>query len=185
VSDPYLGEIQAFPFSWAPNNAFNGAWMPCLGQSLSVNQFAALYSLIGTLYGGNGTTNFNLPNLGGFVTNSQGNGPGLQPRVMGSTMGSGAVTLNLNQMAIHTHGLQIGSKSAANAAPGPGKASNMAMIDPIFTGFVVPPTTTTFATNGVSMTGQGLSHDNMQPTQAITWCICYNGIFPVFPAATS
>jgi microcystin-dependent protein len=185
VSEPYVGEIQAFPYNWAVNTSFNQAWMPCMGQSLSVNAFAALYALIGTLYGGNGTTNFNLPNLGGFITNSQGNGPGLQPRVMGSTIGTSTVILNASQMAQHTHGLQIGSRSAANPAPGPGKASNMAAIDPGFSGFVAPPTTTTFATNAMAMTGGGQSHDNMQPYQAITWCICYNGIFPVFPTATS
>jgi microcystin-dependent protein len=179
MSDPYLGEIQAFPFPFAVGG-FNQAWMPCGGQLLPISQYAALYSLIGTLYGGNGTTNFQLPNMTGTVSNSQGAAPGLQPRIIGSTIGSASVTLSTQEMAIHTHGLQLGSKTAAGATPGPGTASNTAAIDPSFNGFVVPPNTITFAMNAVTMTGGGQSHSNTQPTQAIVWCIAYNGIFPSF-----
>ena len=182
MSDSYIGEIQAFPYAWATQVGFNSAWLPCLGQTLSISAYSALYSLIGTLYGGNGTTNFMLPNMPGFVTNSQGNGPGLSPRTIAEKLGSPTVQLSLQQMASHTHGLQMGSKAASGASASPGTASNMAAIDPNFNGFVPSPSNTTFATNAMSLTGQGLAHDNMQPTQAIVWCICYNGIFPVFPS---
>jgi microcystin-dependent protein len=181
VAQPILGEIQAFPYPWATQTGFNQAWLPCQGQSLLIRQFAPLFSLIGTTYGGNGTTNFNLPNMPGLITNSQGTGQGLQPRTLGQTLGTPTVTLSLAEMASHTHGLQMGSKAAAGAVPGPGTASNMAAIDPNFNGFAAPPFKTTFANNAMSMTGQGLSHDNTQPTQALVWCICHGGLFPTFP----
>ena len=179
MSDPYIGEIQAFPFALAAQG-FNQAWLPCFGQLLSIQQFTPLFSLIGSAFGGNGTTNFALPNLSGSVSNGQGDGPGLQPRVIGQSIGSPTVNLTIGEMAMHTHGLRLGNKTAANAAPGPGTSSNMAVIDPIFNGFVTPPSTTTLAPNAMTPTGRGLPHDNTQPTQAIIWCIAYVGIFPSF-----
>ncbi|WP_426438309.1 phage tail protein [Bradyrhizobium genosp. P] len=180
MSDPYLGEIQAFPYGWAVNISFNQAWMPCQGQLLPIQQFAALFSLIGTSYGGNGTSNFALPNLNACVTNSQGTGPGLQPRTIGEMMGAPSVMLVQTEMAQHTHGLQLGAGAATGAAPGPGSAANMAVIDPTFNGFVAPPGNTQFVPTAMGFTGQNQAHDNMQPYQAIAWCICYNGIFPSF-----
>lgn len=179
MSDPFIGEIQAFPFPFAAQG-FNQAWLPCFGQLLPIQRFTPLFALIGTAFGGNGTSNFQLPNLSGCVTNSQGNGPGLQPRVIGESVGSPTVSLVVSEMAIHTHGLQMGSNTAANAVPGPGTASNMVAIDPIFNGFVAPPGNTILAPNAMALTGQGLPHDNTQPTQAIIWCIAYAGIFPSF-----
>jgi microcystin-dependent protein len=179
MSDPYLGEIQAFPFAFA-TGGFNNTWLPCFGQLLALQAYTPLYSLIGTYYGGNGTTNFALPNLNGSVTISQGNGPGLQPRVVGETVGSPQVSLIGDNMAIHTHTLQLGSSSAQNATVGPGTGMNMVALNPGFNGFVAPPGNLTFSPNAVTFTGQGLPHDNMQPTQAIVWCIAYAGIFPSF-----
>lgn len=100
--------------------------------------------------------------------------------MIGESIGSSTVGLVTSEMAMHTHGLQLGNKTAANAAPGPGTAANMVAIDPIFNGFVPLPSTTTLAPNAVTLTGQGLPHDNTQPTQALIWCIAYAGIFPSF-----
>lgn len=177
MSDPFVGEIQAFPFTFAIDG-FNSAWLPCLGQLLPIQRFTPLFSLIGTFYGGNGTTNFALPNLSGAITNGQGDGPGLQPRVLGESIGSSAVGLMSTQIPSHTHTLQLGNRSAAGAAPGPGTASSMVAIDPAFNGFVAPPGNVNFAANAVTTTGQSNPHDNMQPTQALIWCICYDGTFP-------
>lgn len=179
MSDPFVGEIQAFPFAWA-TGGFNNTWLPCAGQLLSIQAFSPLYSLIGTYYGGNGTTNFALPNLNGSVTISQGQGPGLTPRVAGEVIGSPAVSLTSDQMAKHTHTLQLGSRTAQNAVAGPGTGMNMVAIDPGFNGFVPPPATLNLTFSAVTMTGQGLPHDNMQPTQALVWCIACYGIFPSF-----
>jgi microcystin-dependent protein len=179
VGSQYLGEIQAFAFPFA-TGGFNQSWLACAGQLLSIQQFAPLFSLIGTSYGGNGTTNFALPNLVGAVTNSQGTGPGLQPRIIGETLGSATVSLTTSTMASHTHGMQLGNATATGAAPGPGTASNMAAINPSNNGFVAPPSNTSFSQNAMSMTGSGQAHANNQPTQAIVWCIAVQGIFPSF-----
>jgi microcystin-dependent protein len=180
VAQPYLGEIQAFAFPFASGGFNAGVWAACQGQILPITRFTALFSLIGTLYGGNGTTNFALPNMMGMVTNSQGTGPGIGTRDMGETLGSPSVTLIASQMAGHTHGLQLGSRTAAGAAAGPGTAQNMAAIDPGFNGFVALPSNTTLAPNAMGFTGGGLGHDNNQPTQALVWCIAVEGIFPSF-----
>ena len=179
MSTPFVGEIQAFPFPFAVQG-FNQTWLPCAGQILSIQQFTPLFALIGTTYGGNGTTNFQLPNMVGTITNSQGDGPGLQPRVIGETLGSPTVALTTQEMASHVNSMQLGSNTAVGAAAGPGTASNMAAIDPSFNGFVAPPGNTTLAINAMSLTGLGQAHDNHQPTQAIVWCIAFAGQFPSF-----
>ncbi|MBR1173714.1 tail fiber protein [Bradyrhizobium sp. KB893862 SZCCT0404] len=179
MSSPYVGEIQAFTFPFA-TGGFNNAWLPCLGQIVPIQQYTPLFALIGTNYGGNGTTNFALPNLNGSVVISQGQGQGLQDRIIGEVVGSPTVNLISSEMAIHTHALQLGAGNAQNAAPAPGTAQNMVALDPQFNGFIAPPGNLTLAPNAVTLTGQGQAHDNMQPTLAIVWCIAYAGIFPSF-----
>jgi microcystin-dependent protein len=181
VSDQFIGEIQAFPFPFALQGGFSNAWMPCLGQLLPLQAYSALFALIGTYYGGNGTTNFQLPNLAGSVVISQGQGPGLSIRMIGERVGSSTATLMSNEMARHTHGLQLGTRASADPSPGPGTASNMMAIDPGMNGYAALSTNnTTLAPNAITTSGQGLSHDNMQPTQVLIWCIAYSGIFPSF-----
>jgi len=179
VSDPFVGEIQAFPFSFA-TSGFNQAWLPCFGQIVPIQRFTPLFSLIGTTYGGNGQSNFALPNLSGSVVMSQGQGRGLSLRDIGEVVGSPTVTLTVDTMARHTHGLQLGIKTAANATAGPGTSSNLTAIDPAFNGFGPLPSNTTLAPNAIAPNGQGQPHDNMQPTQVLVWCIAYAGIFPSF-----
>jgi microcystin-dependent protein len=182
MTSPYVGEIQAFPFTLA-TGGFNNAWLPCFGQLLAIQAFTPLFALIGTYYGGNGTTNFQLPNLNGSVAISQGMGPGLSQRDIGEIIGSVTVSLTSSTMPAHVHTLQLGSRTAQNAAAGPGTASDMVAIDPSFNGFVAPPGTLTLAPNAVTFTGQGVPHDNMQPFQALIYCICYAGIFPSFSSS--
>ena len=179
MSDQFVGEIQAFTFPFAVTG-FNNAWLPCGGQLLSIQQYTALFALIGAYYGGNGTTNFALPNLNGSVAISQGQGPGLQTYVIGETVGSPTVTLIGDNMARHTHTLQLGDKTTQGGTAGPGTAGTTVAIDPKFNGFVAPPGNLTLVTNAVTLTGQNQPHDNMQPTQAIVWCIAFAGIFPTF-----
>lgn len=179
MSDPFVGEIQAFTFPFAVGG-FNNAWLPCGGQILPIQRFTALFSLIGTYYGGNGTSNFALPNLNGSVVISQGQGRGLQDRIIGETIGSQQVGLIGPNMAMHTHVLQLGDKTTTGPTAGPGAPASSVAIDPTFSGFAPLPATTTLAPTAVTFTGQGLPHDNTQPTQAIVWCIAYAGIFPSF-----
>jgi microcystin-dependent protein len=182
MSDQYVGEIQAFPFAFAVGG-FNNAWLPCGGQLLPLQRYTALFSLIGTYYGGNGTSNFALPNLNGAIAISQGQGPGLENYVVGQTVGSSTVSLTSDQMAMHSHALQLGVKNAQGATAGPGPAGTTVAIDPNFTGFVPPPGNLTLAANAVTLTGQDQSHDNTQPTQALVWCIAFAGLFPSFDSS--
>lgn len=179
MSDPFVGEIQAFPFAFAVGG-FNNAWLPCGGQILPIQRFTPLYSLIGTYYGGNGTTNFALPNLNGAIAVSQGQGPGLQDRVIGELFGSTGISLMSQEMARHTHGLSLGASTAEGSTAGPGSAGTTAAINPIFNGFVPATNLVNLAKNAITFTGQGLPHDNTQPTQALIWCIAYAGAFPPF-----
>src|ERR1700682_3977139 len=98
MADPFVAEIRIFPFNFAPRG-----WAFCSGQILPISQNTALFSLLGTQYGGNGTSNFALPNFQGKVAIGQGQGPGLTPRSVGETGGEQFVTLNGNQLPPHTH----------------------------------------------------------------------------------
>jgi microcystin-dependent protein len=184
VAESYVGEIQAFPYySQLGLGGFtsgSSTWVPCLGQVIPISANTALFSLIGTLYGGNGTSNFQLPNLNGMITNSQGQGPGIRLRDIGEVLGSNQVSLTSGEMAAHTHGLQLGKPAAQGAQPGPGQGQGMAAADPSFNGFVVPPSNTTLAPNAMTLTGNGQAHLNTQPTQAVFFCICTAGIYPSF-----
>jgi microcystin-dependent protein len=178
MSDPYIGEIQAFAFPFAVGGFQSGQWAACLGQLLPINSNPPLFSLIGTAYGGNGTTNFGLPNLNGHIVTSQGQGSGLTNRVLGETWGEPVVTLMSQQMASHTHALQLGT--GVGGTPGPTPAPGSVLLNPEFNGFVNPPSNTTFATTAVGMTGGSQPHNNMQPTLVLVYCIALTGIFPSF-----
>jgi microcystin-dependent protein len=174
MSEPFVGEIQAFAFGFAPVN-----WLPCDGRLVPVGSFTALFSLIGTAYGGNGITTFALPNLVGCVAVSQGQGPGLTPRSLGEQIGEPTVVIGQAEMPSHAHVLQLGDKAATNGTAGPTGGSNVA-IDPVFIGFVAPPGNTTLSPTAVGLTGGSQPHANTQPTLAMIYCIATAGIFPSF-----
>jgi microcystin-dependent protein len=178
MSDPFIGEIQAFAFPFAAGGFQNGQWAPCMGQIVAIQSNTPLYSLIGTTYGGNGTTTFGLPNLNGHIVVSQGQGQGLTPRVLGEMFGETQVTLMSQQMAIHTHGLQLGSGTGGTPSPKPSPGA--VLLNPTFNGFVNPPSNTTFATTAVGLTGGGQAHDNMQPSLVLVYCIALFGLYPSF-----
>ncbi len=171
--DPYIGEIRMVGFNFAPYG-----WAFCSGQIIPIQQNTALFALIGNYYGGNGTTNFALPNLQGRVPMGAGTGPGLTPRNLASAGGAETVTLNQTQMPYHNHAMQSASSSGVNlpngAAPGD-----------------MPPrgTTTAYAAGGqVSMaagmleaTGGNQPHNNMMPFQVQNFVIAMMGIFPTRP----
>lgn len=177
MTDSYLGEIQAFAFGFYPAN-----WLPCDGRMIAIQKNPALYSLIGLNYGGDGATTFALPNLVGRVAMSQGQGPGLQPYRIGDAPGEMGVTLGVDEMPSHSHGLQLGNKASPNATAAPSAESNV-VIDPAFNGFLPPPATVTLATNALTMTGNSQPHPNAQPTLAMIYCICVDGIYPSFDNA--
>ena len=180
MSEPIIGEIQAFGFDFGQYGINNGTWLPCDGRSLAVPNYTPLFSLIGTYYGGNGSTTFNLPNFNGRIALSQGAGPGLTPRSVGEMFGTRQESLQLSQIPSHSHGLQLGNATAPNATAGPGSSGTTALLNPNLSGFVDTAPDTNFASNTIANKGNGAPHANTQPTLAMYYCICVAGIFPAF-----
>ena len=175
MADTFIAEIRIFPFNFAPSG-----WAFCNGQLLSIQQNTALFSLIGTFYGGNGTSNFALPNLQGKVPISQGQGPGLSPYSIGETLGSDTVTLLQTQIPSHSHTLNAenpGIGAADQSAPSP-----TSVLAQSTGGFAYR---TDAATQPVQMhpsvvtaLGGGQPHSNLQPYLALNFCIALQGLFP-------
>jgi len=176
MTEPYIGEIQIFGFNFAPRN-----WAQCAGQILPIQQNTALFALLGTQYGGNGTTNFALPNFQGNAACNQGQGPGLTPRTTGETFGEPTVTLTQNEMPAHQHGLTVyaqndPAKRSASPATGNGLASPAT-----FAAFAPGNSPSVMMATGlVGQAGQGQPHPNQQPYLAMNFCIALSGIFPSF-----
>jgi microcystin-dependent protein len=169
MSDAFVAEIRIFPFNFPPLG-----WAFCDGQLLPISQNTALFSLLGTTYGGDGKSTFGLPNLQGAVPMQPGQGPGLSLRDLGESGGSDFVTLITSEMPLHSHALQAAvgvasGRNPTNAALARGHggnvytpAGNLALMNPQ----VMPPT------------GGSLPHNNMQPYLTLNFCIAMQGIFP-------
>jgi len=176
MSAPFLGEIRAFGFNFAPK-----AWAMCNGQLLSIQQNAALFSLLGTTYGGNGVNTFALPDLRGRTAVNQGQGPGLSNYTLGEVIGTETVTLITNQIPQHNH------LWAANNATGdiPSPSGNFLSGAKIPTNNTPVPTyaapggaTVPLAAAMIGIAGGNQPHQNMQPYLVVTYCIALSGIFP-------
>ncbi|SFR94977.1 Microcystin-dependent protein [Dyella sp. OK004] len=177
MSDPFIGEIQIYGFNFAPYN-----WAMCQGQLMPIQQNTALFSLLGTQFGGNGTSNFQLPNYTGNAACGQGAGPGVTTRTVGETFGSDNITLLLNQMPAHTHGARIYNQpTTANRSGIP--ASGDAIITPESVTILATTTTTntTFPVQTIGITGNSLPHENQQPYLTLNFCISLSGTFPQRP----
>ena len=172
MSSPFLGEIRMFAGSFNP-----AGWQFCNGQLLPISQYTALFSLIGTYYGGNGTSNFALPNLQGMAPMHQGNGAGLTPRVLGETSGSATVTLSANQAPAHSHTYNCGSGSKGDTNT---VASQVNCDEPTGTQQIYA-TTSDGSVMGPGMlqpTPTSVPHENRQPFVALSFIIAMQGIFP-------
>ena len=176
MSEPFIGEVQIFGFNFAPRG-----WAFCSGAQLSIAQNTALFSLLGTTYGGNGQTTFALPNLSGLAACHAGQGPGLSFRSLGQTFGANTVTLTQAQLPQHNHGTVLVAQNDPSKrahSPSAGNALSVAS-DTTLTSFVpsVAPTTT-FAPNMVGLAGGGQPHENRQPYLGMNFCIALQGLFP-------
>jgi microcystin-dependent protein len=178
MADPFVGQVIRVGFTFAPIG-----WMLCNGQLVSTSQFAALYAVIGTTYGGNGTTNFALPDLRGRVPVGAGRGPGLSPYALGQVGGTESVALTGNQMPQHNHFLMTIPGSGTSSTPSP--ASNLSNEGPatISAVFTYAPydgaKQTPISGSAISPTPSStLPHENRQPLLAVQYCIAVSGIFP-------
>jgi microcystin-dependent protein len=170
MADQFVAEIRIFAGNFAPNG-----WATCDGQLLPISQNTALFSLIGTFYGGNGTSNFALPNFQGSFPMHQGNGAGLTPRSVGETGGSQFVTLLPNEMPIHTHGPQ---GALAPGAPRLANPANAIWAPSTARPYASGPPNVAMHPLALSVAGGSQPHNNMPPFQTLTFIIALQGIFP-------
>ncbi len=181
MSEPFIGQLGLFPYSFAPNN-----WMDCRGQLLPIAQYSALFSLLGTAYGGNGTTNFALPNLQGRVAVGYGSGAGLSTYEIGEMTGAPSVTLLQSDMPLHNHPLNATQEQGTTNIP-----NNDVYLANVYTPpeeiggpqaqgnvYAAPPATTPMAPTSINVAGGSQAHNNMQPYLALRYCISLAGIFP-------
>jgi microcystin-dependent protein len=170
--DPFLGEIRMFGGNFAPTG-----WELCNGQLLAISQYAALFSILGTTYGGNGQTTFALPDLRGRAPVHQGQGTGLSAYVVGESTGVERVTLNTSQMPAHTHTVNADGQGSGKNSPAsnfPGIVSAAAAEKPYSAG----PSNTTMAPSMVGPTGGNQPVPIIQPVLCVTFIIAMQGIFP-------
>jgi len=177
--DPLLAMIFAFGSNFAPQG-----YLFCSGQLLSISSNTAVFSLLGTTYGGNGINNFQLPDLRGRAPIGQGQGPGLSNYFLGQAAGTETVTLNINNLPSHTHAFNVnaavgttgtpGTTTYLSQAPAIGSGPN-ATVEKIYT---TTAPNTTLAANAIGLTGSSQPVANLQPYLAVSYIIAVFGIFP-------
>jgi microcystin-dependent protein len=166
--DPFLGEIRLFPWEWPPRG-----WLLCAGQLLPIQQNSALFALLGTTYGGNGTTNFALPDLRSRVPIDR----SIQ-EPQGARDGTETVTLTNATMPTHTHALIGTSTVATLKGPAAHALANDTSPAADFYAAAAGNPLTPLSPNSVSVGGGNQPHDNMQPFLVLNYCIANSGIFP-------
>ncbi len=174
MADPFVAEIRIFPFNFAPRG-----WAFCDGQLLPLSQNTALFSLLGTTYGGDGKSTFALPNLQGSAPMHPGQGPGLSLHDLGETGGSETVTLLLSEIPAHAH--TVGRAVAATG-------NSMTPVNSIWAqagsaraavnSYAPGPPTGAMKSDVIQPTGGDQPHNNMQPYLTLNFCIALQGVFP-------
>lgn len=171
MADPFVAEIRIYPFNFAPRG-----WALCNGQLLPISQNTALFSLLGTTYGGNGQSTFALPNLQGCAPMHPGQGPGLSLHDLGETGGSDAVTLLESEIPVHTHALQADSNIASLNAPGADRA--LARSSGGFAYQQSPTGPVSLSPQTLTPAGGNLPHNNLMPYLTLNFCIALQGVYP-------
>jgi microcystin-dependent protein len=169
MSDQFVAEIRIFGFNFPPTG-----WATCAGQIMAISQNTALFSLLGTNYGGDGKSNFGLPNLQGSVPVHQGQGPGLTPRVVGETGGTEAVTVLSTQIPVHTHAPGCNTGQGDDYGPG----GDIWAVDAAGGNEYTATSSGTMNPASLLVAGGGQPHNNLQPYVAMNYCIALQGIFP-------
>lgn len=169
MAEPFVGEIRMFAGNFAPRG-----WALCDGQLLAVSQNDALFSLFGTIYGGDGRTTFGLPELRGRVPVHAGSGPGLTPRILGSKAGTENESVSIASLTAHTHAYQASTNIADESAP----TGNVLAQAPVASTYF--PTTPTVALAGttVSSVGGSQSHPNVMPFLCVNFIVALFGVYP-------
>lgn len=169
MADPFVAEIRIFPFNFAPKG-----WAWCDGQILPLSQNTALFSLLGTTYGGDGKSNFALPDLQGRAAMHPGQGPGLSLHDLGETGGSETVSLLESEIPSHSHALSTSVRPADSLNPAtlsPGTGNNMYVA-------AAGASLVDAAPQALAPAGGDQPHNNMQPYLTFYFCIALQGVFP-------
>lgn len=175
MSDQFVAEIRIFPFNFPPTG-----WAFCDGQLLPLSQNTALFSLLGTTYGGDGKSTFALPDLQGNAPMQPGQGQGLSLRDLGEMSGTESVTLLQSEMPFHTHSVATHDQDLATLnAPAPNEILGRSQNANAYFATVNPQVMMAF--QSPSIAGGGLPHNNMQPYLTLNFCIALQGIFPARP----
>jgi microcystin-dependent protein len=174
MADPFVAEIRIFPFNFAPKG-----WAFCDGQLLPLSQNTALFSLLGTFYGGDGKSTFALPDMQGNVPMQPGQGQGLSQHFLGEESGSQFVTLLVSEMPFHTHTLQAAQDPGDQPAPNPNRSFAQSTGGALYA--AASNTLTLMAPQALSPAGGSLPHNNMMPSLTLNFCIALQGVFPARP----
>ena len=172
MADPFVAEIRIFPFNFAPTG-----WAKCNGQLLPISQNTALFSLLGTTYGGNGQSTFALPNMQGSTPMHPGQGPGLSLHDLGETGGSETVTLLQTEIPAHSHTIRANNSDGVQPAPASNVSSAPGADRDLFWYKAGPPNATMKA-DASGFAGGNLPHNNMMPYLTVNFCIAMQGVFP-------
>ena len=174
MADPFLAEVRIFPYNFAPKG-----WAFCDGQLMSISQNTALFSLLGTTYGGDGKTNFALPNLQGRVPMHPGQGPGLSLYDLGEMAGDETVSLLESEIPAHSHPMSASNQPGEDASP-----TNEALARSVGASLYQTDTSSNvvqYAPAAVSPSGGDLPHNNRQPYLTLAFNIALQGVFPARP----
>jgi microcystin-dependent protein len=169
MSEPYVGEIRIFAGNFAPRG-----WALCEGQLLAVSSNDALFSLLGTTYGGDGRTTFGLPDLRGRLPIHGGAGPGLSPRTIGQKLGTETVALTANEMPGHQHALAAATATGNQSSPGgqlPAQSSQVMI-------YIEAAADGAMAAGAIETTGGGQPHNNLMPALCVNYIIALYGLYP-------
>jgi microcystin-dependent protein len=171
MSQPYVGQIIAVGFNYAP-----AGWALCQGQLLPISEYEVLFTLIGTTFGGDGQTNFGLPDLRGRAAVGMGQSPGLGPYVLGQLGGVEQAALTSGQIGGHTHGLSAAATATTSTPSSSVVLGTPGAATPIYATSGIGATLTAGAVSPT--TGGGQPHENRQPSQTINYIISLFGVFP-------
>jgi microcystin-dependent protein len=171
MSDQFVAEIRIFPFNFAPVG-----WATCDGQLMPISQNTALFSLLGTTYGGDGKSNFALPNLDGSAPMHPGQGPGLSLHDLGESTGSSTITLLDSEMPAHLHSVMAALQSALVKLPGPSVGLARSRNGLAYQN--TPGNLVNMNFNTIAPTGGNQPHNNMQPFLTLNFCIALQGVYP-------
>jgi microcystin-dependent protein len=169
MADPFVAEIRIFPFNFAPKG-----WAFCDGQLMPLSQNTALFSLLGTTYGGDGKSTFALPNLQGNAPMHPGQGPGLSLHDLGEMSGTETVTLLESEMPAHSHAVSASQADGTSQSPAGEKLATGVGIGQ----YAAPGALTQLSPNALAPAGGSSPHNNMQPYLTLNFCIALQGVYP-------